>query len=494
MTKKKSKSGNKASVSDNQQNITMAVPSGGVSASNFAGLETSTILNQANNVLYPPYGQVYASDQSSVLQPQPMMQNPPPNRQYMSSMNNNMNTNYNMNGQSYAQMNTIQPSAMPTSFGNNGQGNVTSQGSGHSVFDLVQQMSSQINNRLTGIEQNMSKLTMIENNISCVRTEVSSLKSDNVVFRTNLGEMERVCQAMSGFMDDYNKKHSSTETYLKKLEHDYKTLRCDYSTIKQENETLVASVSSMKEKLLEMEARSMRANLLFFGIEESAENIRDRSYREDTETLLKRFIADEITFPEGENLDPYDIKFERVHRLGRPKFDQNGRLLRPRPVVAAFSNFKERETVWRASSTIKDRTHSVREQFPAEIEERRKTLYPFLKSAKSMPFSDAKLVRDKLIVNGTTYTHKDVAETSSYGASNANTYVRPPPPWTTQNTMPPPPGARPPLWCTKRVKSGGTGAPLFFYRCTGKMYRWTAKYYRCTAIFTGGLLNLPLHR
>ena len=57
------------------------------------------------------------------------------------------------------------------------------------------------------------------------------------------------------------------------------------------------------------------------------------------------------------------------------------------------------------------------------------------------------------------------------------------------------------LWCTKKVKSGGTGAPLFFYRCTGKIYRWTAKYYRCTAIFyrytaifTGGLLNLPVHR
>ena len=104
---------------------------------------------------------------------------------------------------------------MATSFGNNGHGIVTNQGCGHSVFDFVQQMNSQINNRLACIEQNMSKLTMIEYNISCVQTEDSSLKSDNVVFRTNLGEMERVCQAMSGFMDDYNKKHSSTETYLK---------------------------------------------------------------------------------------------------------------------------------------------------------------------------------------------------------------------------------------------------------------------------------------
>ena len=51
MTKKKSKPGNKPSVSDNQQNITMAAPSGGVSAHNFNGLETRTIISQANNVL-----------------------------------------------------------------------------------------------------------------------------------------------------------------------------------------------------------------------------------------------------------------------------------------------------------------------------------------------------------------------------------------------------------------------------------------------------------
>ena len=272
--------------------MTMAAPSGGVSAQNYAGLETSSVLNQANNVLYPTQGLVYPGQSSAMQQQQPMVQNLSQNRQYITNMNNNnmnnMNGNYNMNGQSYAQMNSIQSPGISTSCGSNGMGQVTSQGSGHSVFDLVQHMSSQINNRLVGIEQNMSKLTMIENNISCVQTEVLNLKSDNVVFRTNLGEMERVCQAMSGFMDDYNKKHSSTENYLKKLEHENKTLRCDYNTMKQENETLSTSVSTMKEKLLEMEARSMRSNLLFFGIDEPTESLRDKSYREDTESVLKK--------------------------------------------------------------------------------------------------------------------------------------------------------------------------------------------------------------
>ena len=40
-----------------------------------------------------------------------------------------------------------------------------------------------------------------------------------------------------------------------------------------------------------------------------------------------------------------------------------------------------------------------REQFPAEVEERRKILYPFLKSARSRPFTDARMIRDKLVIN-----------------------------------------------------------------------------------------------
>ena len=51
--KKKNKSGNRSGVNENQCNVAMAAPSAGVSAYNFQAPETSTILNQANNVLYP---------------------------------------------------------------------------------------------------------------------------------------------------------------------------------------------------------------------------------------------------------------------------------------------------------------------------------------------------------------------------------------------------------------------------------------------------------
>ena len=252
--------------------------------------------------------------------------------------------------------------------------------------------------------------SLIENNISCVKTEISALKSDNTVLRTNMGEMERFCQSASDFIDKTNTSITSTSTYIKTLEQENKSLRNDFATLKTTNEGLESSVTSLKEKILEMEARSMQCNLLFFGIGERAENIRNKTFREPTEVLVKDFMRNEMVFEQENYLDPDAIEFDRIHRLGKPKFDRQGRLLRPRPIVAAFKNYRERECVRRAASTIQNRQFSVREQFPTELEERRKKLYPFMQSAKRDTNNDVKLVRDKLIINGKTYTHTDILE------------------------------------------------------------------------------------
>ena len=83
---------------------------------------------------------------------------------------------------------------MPTSFGNNGTaiGTMQGPGPGPSIVDLVQLMNSQLNTRLSGIEQNLSKLTAIKNNIAGVQMEISNIKSDNVVLRTKRREVRQV--------------------------------------------------------------------------------------------------------------------------------------------------------------------------------------------------------------------------------------------------------------------------------------------------------------
>ena len=95
-SKKKKKAGNRSGVSETQSSVTMAAPSGGVSGYNFQAPETSAVLNQANNVLYPPSGQMYVSNYNNGRQFQPMVQNHVQiNRQYTNSMNNVNSVNNN---------------------------------------------------------------------------------------------------------------------------------------------------------------------------------------------------------------------------------------------------------------------------------------------------------------------------------------------------------------------------------------------------------------
>ncbi|CAC5411232.1 ANPEP [Mytilus coruscus] len=81
-----------------------------------------------------------------------------------------------------------------------------------------------------------------------------------------------------------------------------------------------------------------------------------------------------------------------VHRFGRRS--ENG----TRPIVAKFLYFSDLEMVKKAGKNLKGSDYGVNEQFPPEIEQRRRRLYPIMKEERR---KRAKVVlnRDKLYVN-----------------------------------------------------------------------------------------------
>ena len=77
------------------------------------------------------------------------------------------------------------------------------------------------------------------------------------------------------------------------------------NTIKQENVGMKEDIKRIKEEnfyLVDLQARNMRDNLLFFNIPETD--------GENTELLIKELIKEELKIAE-------DIEFARVHRIGR---------------------------------------------------------------------------------------------------------------------------------------------------------------------------------
>ena len=89
-----------------------------------------------------------------------------------------------------------------------------------------------------------------------------------------------------------------------------------------------------------------------------------------------------------------DIQLNRVHRMGKPRAAGSF----PRPIVARFERYKDREAVRRAAPrTLVGTAFGVNEQYSKEVEDRRMKLYPVMREA----------TREKIgCVGGRQTTHK----------------------------------------------------------------------------------------
>lgn len=182
---------------------------------------------------------------------------------------------------------------------------------------------------------------------------------------------------------------TGSENVVKQIENRFCFITEEFDNMRQEN-------MELKEKLLEVQSRSVRENLLFGGILEDPREKEDYDNIE-TETVLKKFIKEKLKINE-------EIKFHIVHRL-RPRKDA-----KPRPIVAKFESRKDRNKVLRAApAKLKETSFRVFEQYPYEMVERRNVLWPIYKREQRLG-NDARLKEDKLYVNGHRIYPEDVIE------------------------------------------------------------------------------------
>jgi hypothetical protein len=90
--------------------------------------------------------------------------------------------------------------------------------------------------------------------------------------------------------------------------------------------------------------------------------------------------------------DVPEIEIERAHRVGTKG-------TRPRPIVAMFSRHPDKVRVQKEANKLRDTPYGIADQFPKEIQERRKKLMPFLRDARKNG-DYAVLAVDKLFING----------------------------------------------------------------------------------------------
>ncbi|XP_069134234.1 uncharacterized protein [Argopecten irradians] len=151
----------------------------------------------------------------------------------------------------------------------------------------------------------------------------------------------------------------------------------------------------------------MKYNLIFSGIVESPWDA--NGHGEDSGKVVKTFIRDKL---EMEDAD--DIQMANVHRIGKRDRSTGAT---PRPIIVKFVFFKDLTKV--KMSTRKLASFWVNEQFPKEIEEKRKDLYPEAKNARKA-WKKVAFVRDKLYINNQLF------EPTSKERENEDTPLRPP--------------------------------------------------------------------
>ena len=177
-----------------------------------------------------------------------------------------------------------------------------------------------------------------ENKFSLLQTE----------FRTKVDEMREgyggKIEMMKEMMDKKDQLISNLSIKVGKLEADVEHLKKSQNFVTNETTVLkqtmddtfsnnIKKLDELESKTQDLEDRSRRNNLVFFGIPEC-----DELSTENTEAVLYSILKEHKFLAQTFNPET-TVYFERVHRLGPRRKDAT----RPRPIIAKMTFYKDKE-------------------------------------------------------------------------------------------------------------------------------------------------------
>ncbi|CAG9820016.1 unnamed protein product [Phaedon cochleariae] len=178
-------------------------------------------------------------------------------------------------------------------------------------------------------------------------------------------------------------------------------LNDEIEELKKENVVLKESVKVLEERLLVNERKHKKFNLIIYGMKEEEDELRD----------IECFL-DIIN-----NKCKVECKFHDLrdwYRIG----SKNQESEKPRPIVVELLYYKQKESILEKASNLKGSGIYISKDFIKEDYISRKILYSNLKIARTND-PEAKITKNKLIVNGTSYTAEELEDYSSEISKNS---------------------------------------------------------------------------
>ena len=262
------------------------------------------------------------------------------------------------------------------------------------------------NSRISNIEEQLHETKEVKQSVSKMQIEMADMGR-------NISKVRGQMNQYDTSMDHYNEKYENIISDRTRIDNALYDLSCQMKDLQSDYTELQNRQTKTDSKVIDLQCRSMCENLIFSGIKEEVQTNSDGTKYEDSESVLKKFLSQEM--------DVNMVEFDRVHRLGPIKSSEpnEDEIQSPRPLIAKFERYKDKQYVKMLAPTkLRNKPFGVNEQFPKEVEEIRKTLYGEMKKAKRNPDNKVKLVRDRLYVNGVQINPKSGNDQPFYDERN----------------------------------------------------------------------------
>ena len=200
---------------------------------------------------------------------------------------------------------------------------------------------------------------------------------DNTVCR----KLDSVTDDVRAVKDDVralNNKIEKQQSEIDSIKDHVSQLEQENDALRQNNADLNEKMKKLEKKTDDLEGRSRRNNLIFYGVAKE-----DDETSSSCEDRLREIFTDRLELSE-------DIMLDRVHRLSdKPSA----------PLIARFTYFKHKTAVLRAKHKFKGTNIFVSEDFSEAVRDVRKKLRSFIPNLKAAG-KRVMMVHDHLLVDG----------------------------------------------------------------------------------------------
>jgi len=140
---------------------------------------------------------------------------------------------------------------------------------------------------------------------------------------------------------------------VQKIKQNYKELDTRVRRMEELCDMQAWNAKVLSYKSIDTEARSMRNNLIVYGLTERLFG--------DPKTLVRNFLSREL------GIDTEEMEIERAHRLGRVNFQRRGDGVdQKRPMVVRFRDYVDTETIMTKAYRLKEISRARSELYNSE--------------------------------------------------------------------------------------------------------------------------------